>query len=172
MKPKLKHRRPSQAKLLSQIRTGDDPILKLKCIDCPLDIREKLALRLRSVLVATKTGVGLAAPQVGIAVRAIATRHILKGMGSVAVMFNPEIISRSDTTNKGIEGCLSYPNTFREIERADSVEVTWQDESNESHKGVFLGIEARIVQHECDHLEGVCAVINEKSERSENLIQN
>lgn len=154
MKLKIKKRRPSEKELLAKIITGDHPVLKEKCGNCPPEMFESLVTGLCSVLVATKTGVGLAAPQIGIPTKAFA----VKRDGIINVFFNPEITSKSLETETAIEGCLSYPNIWKDIERHTWIQLKYTDENGVAKNETFIGFTARIIQHEYDHLQGVCRV--------------
>ncbi|MFS0782358.1 peptide deformylase [Bacillus sp. 1P06AnD] len=97
-------------------------------------------------------GVGLAAPQVGVDGR-IAIVEIDEEMGTLE-MINPVIIEKKGK-ELDIEGCLSFPGLYGEVERATYVKVQWQDRN-----GNWLEVEAedflaRAIQHEIDHLDGV-----------------
>jgi len=95
-------------------------------------------------------GVGLAAPQVGIALRII----VVEADERVHALVNPQIIAR-DGTQTGTEGCLSLPGLHGEVTRAQRVTVAG---TNQHGKKVTLSGEdlwARAMQHEIDHLDGV-----------------
>ena len=53
------------------------------------------------------------------------------------------------------EGCLSIPYVRGDVERLDSIRIRYQDENFEQHERVFTGVNARVIQHEYDHLQGV-----------------
>lgn len=96
-------------------------------------------------------GVGLSACQVGWPVRIfIANTKNISG-----VFINPVIISKSNESVLMNEGCLSYPGKFLDIHRPKSVEISYYDTRGEQHQSTFHGLEARIVLHEMDHLEGI-----------------
>ena len=108
-------------------------------------------------------GVGLAAPQVNISQRLIVVEYpeddsIPDAKAKVFVLANPELSQVSDEKEKGIEGCLSVPNLFGEVERSQSVTVCGQ---NRHGKDVVIqanGWLSRIFQHEIDHLDGILFV--------------
>ena len=111
-----------------------------------------------------RNGVGIAAPQVYVSKRMIivASRPNPRypdapGMDAV-VMVNPEILSFSEATLLGEEGCLSVPNQRGEVVRAEQIRVRYQTLSGEVIETAFSGFPARIVQHEVDHLNGVLFV--------------
>ena len=111
-----------------------------------------LAERMAEIMFANK-GIGLAAPQVGINVRLFIAIPTLEP-DDIRVYINPRIIE-SDGSQTGEEGCLSFPDIFGQVKRANHVIVeamdidgiTFQEEATELH--------ARILLHELDHLEGI-----------------
>lgn len=94
-------------------------------------------------------GVGLAANQIGVSVRAFA---ITTEDTRIAV-FNPRIV-RESGRSVSVEGCLSCPKLAVPIERSSRVTLAFQDESGKSVERTFTGLEAFVVQHELDHLNG------------------
>ena len=94
-------------------------------------------------------GVGLAAPQVGIS-KSIA---VVACGDSVISMINPVITSRKGSLSFE-EGCLSVPGKSVKVKRAEEISVSYLDENGMPHNEIFKGLEARIVQHEVDHLNG------------------
>ncbi|NLA58259.1 MAG: peptide deformylase [Firmicutes bacterium] len=96
------------------------------------------------------SGVGLAAPQVGISQRIIV---VDVGEGPV-VLINPEITQAAGTEIDS-EGCLSIPGKWGYVERAREVVVTGLNESGRSVRVQAEGLFARALQHEIDHLDGV-----------------
>jgi len=105
------------------------------------------------------SGVGLAAPQIGKSLRLfIADGSPLEeepGMADFKKVFiNPEIIEETGTPWLYEEGCLSIPNIRENVSRKDNVVIHYFDENWEEHEEEFTGIQARIIQHEYDHIEG------------------
>ena len=106
-------------------------------------------------------GVGLAAPQIGRSIRLIVldgsvlAEDFPECKDSKMVLINPELdviedvapISRS-------EGCLSIPGLSENVKRVEHIRLNWLDENFEEHEKEFTGFLSRIIQHECDHLEG------------------
>ena len=111
---------------------------------------------MRYVLNNSKTGVGLAAPQIG-----ELKRIILVGQ---KIMINPEFAPNDDGKGKGpkevidTERCLSYPGEKKEIWRFDSIDIAYIDENGNGQCDTLNGYEARKAQHEYDHLNGKCKV--------------
>ncbi len=101
-------------------------------------------------------GRGLAAPQVGALVRLFVMDGGWKeGTPSPRVMINPEIIAASEERIEMVEGCLSIPGIETPITRPATVEMRWMDLEGEIHEAKLIGVEARIAQHELDHLDGM-----------------
>jgi len=101
-------------------------------------------------------GVGLAANQIGI-LKEIVTVSFVDQNNKNQIeysLFNPNIISYSKEKVVMEEGCLSLPNQFAEIERSEKITLEYLDEKNSLVKKHAEGIEARILQHEIDHLSG------------------
>jgi peptide deformylase len=149
-----------QKGLREDIRRWDDPILTQVCenvygadeLNIPSVIR-----KMKSTLRSTRTGVGLAAPQIGVAKNIIAVRSN-RISNNVEILINPIIKEKSPETNIDVEGCLSYPGIYVQVERANKVVVGYWDEKQELQSKEFVGTEARIIQHECEHLTGKCIV--------------
>ena len=108
-----------------------------------------------------RNGVGIAAPQVYISKRVIIvasrpnSRYPDAPEMNAVVMVNPEILSFSNETILGEEGCLSVPDERGQVQRAQKITVRYRTLNGESVKSEFSGFPARIVQHEVDHLNGV-----------------
>ena len=104
-----------------------------------------------------ENGIGLSAPQVGVNLRVIVVQLMSAGklVGPVQEMINPVITNYSDDTMEYEEGCLSIPGEYIRINRPRSIHVKFQTLSGKYKKWYLKGLEARIVQHEIDHLDGV-----------------
>ena len=101
------------------------------------------------------TGIGLAAPQVGVLKRIFVMDCSDKDTSSEPiVLINPEILWASDETIFYEEGCLSIPEFFGEIKRASRVKVQSLDISGALKEHEFEGISSICAQHEIDHLDG------------------
>jgi peptide deformylase len=105
-------------------------------------------------------GVGLAAPQVGLAIRllVIDLEAFKEDDPELAafkvVMINPTILERSEEQVSAEEGCLSIPGVHENVSRAKKIKIQYQDADFNEHIDEFDGFKARVVQHEYDHLEG------------------
>ncbi|MDH3243351.1 MAG: peptide deformylase [Saprospiraceae bacterium] len=106
-------------------------------------------------------GVGLAAPQVGHSIRLfiIDTIQLNKEEdetgGIKQVFINPEKMKENGEQWTYEEGCLSIPNVRGDVDRPEKVILSYYDENFVQHTQEFENIEARVIQHEFDHLEGI-----------------
>ena len=101
-------------------------------------------------------GVGLAANQVGILKQIITINFEDKENNKKAnyILFNPKILQYSQETVVMEEGCLSLPEQYADVERPKEIFLEYIDENNKTIKKKIDGYEARILQHEIDHLSG------------------
>ena len=99
-------------------------------------------------------GVGLAANQVGIAQR-VAVVDTGEDTPEPLVLVNPTIVHRGEETETAEEGCLSIPEIFGDVERPVSIIVEATDRSGAPFRLAASGYQARAIQHEIDHLDGV-----------------
>lgn len=105
-------------------------------------------------------GVGLAAPQIGKNIRLVVidadpvAESFPECAGRKFALINPEIeILDGDKVSRA-EGCLSLPGISENVPRVEHIRLKWLDEDFQPHEEEISGFLARIVQHECDHLEG------------------
>ena len=125
------------------------------------DMASPLFSRLSRLMVATMAdssmqGVGIAAPQVGIAKRVVAVQRFDKDGEPVEVYPNLRIVSFSGEPVPGREGCLSIPGYYGVVKRYPRVVVSYSDTlSFETVSDTVSGFTAVIFQHEADHLDGV-----------------
>ena len=145
----------------ASLRTGDDPILKVVCksVDCRAITDPKSGIsccikNMKSVLLRSKDGVGLSANQAGYDDRII----LVKALGVIITMINPVVTDHAEEKIAATEGCLPYPGESKRVSRYRWVEVEWVDEYGEERKDIFGRKTSRIIQHELDHLEGMCQV--------------
>ncbi len=103
-------------------------------------------------------GLGLAAPQVGVADRVVVIdRRLGEGGNDFWVLINPEIIGlEGECTIE--EGCLSVPTIWEDVVRPEFVRVKYQDIEGVERVAELEGMAARVVQHEADHLNGILFV--------------
>jgi peptide deformylase len=139
---------------LSFIRRFGDPVLKSKAT--PVD-RFDDALRAQVArmggLMNDALGVGLAAPQIGLSQRLLVYR--VGQEAPLIALVNPEIEWSSRDQEEAEEGCLSIPGVAVDVERPVHVRVRAQDESGAERVVEASGLEARVIQHELDHLNGI-----------------
>lgn len=109
-------------------------------------------------------GVGLAAPQVGLSIRlfVIDTEQIEDEDGKKKlpdgfkrVFINAQKVEESGDKWTYEEGCLSIPDIRGDVERPAVIRLRWLDEHFEPHEATFEGINARVIQHEYDHIDGL-----------------
>jgi len=133
------------------------PILREKSLDLK-SIEKKdllLAEEMMDIMIRAP-GVGLAANQIGV-LKKIVTINIQdkeKNLEKKYVLFNPKIIFSSKETVIMEEGCLSIPEQFADIERPKEIIVEYTSEKKKLVKKRIDGVEARVLQHEIDHLSG------------------
>ncbi|PIQ87304.1 MAG: peptide deformylase [Candidatus Omnitrophica bacterium CG11_big_fil_rev_8_21_14_0_20_45_26] len=97
-------------------------------------------------------GVGIAAPQVGVSKRIFVTTPDSE-RGKEKVYVNP-VVLKSSGTQLGPEGCLSLPEVALEVRRFKHVELEYLDEAGKKIREALDDFEARVIQHELDHLDG------------------
>lgn len=116
---------------------------------------KQLTKRMFKLMYASR-GVGLAAPQVGINQRLMVVNwEGDPGMTkSELVLCNPRIVEMSSTTDVDVEGCLSFPGFTADVERAEAIVVDFLTVKGKPRRLELSGWEARVFQHEYDHLEG------------------
>ena len=139
---------------LAQIRQYPDPVLRLRGRRVE-DFDEDL-LRLverMTALMQGASGAGLAATQVGV-LRRLFVYHPAEDETPVALV-NPEIVSSSDEVDVDDEGCLSLQGVLVPVERHVAVTITAKDPTGADVRLELEGFDARVCQHELDHLDGV-----------------
>ena len=128
-----------------------DPILLARKSEKAAKEDLQTAQDLLDTLIAHKDGcVGMAANMIGVCKRIIA----FDNDGTYIVMFNPEIIKKSDSYNAE-EGCLSLLGGPRACKRYKTIKVQWQTDEFQTRIKTFTGFPAQIIQHEVDHCDGV-----------------
>lgn len=105
-------------------------------------------------------GVGLAAPQIGRSIQLLVidasplANDFIECKNFKRVMINPDIIEKSEETISMDEGCLSFPGIHEKVARAAQIRIKYRDENFDEIEETINGFAARVVQHECEHLEG------------------
>lgn len=123
-----------------------------------------------------ENGLGLAAPQIDVSKRVFAIdmrrradqdipcdftidgKVLPLDLAMPLVAVNPQVEEIGDYVEVADEGCLSFPNVFAPVERSYSVKMKYFDLDGASHELVCDGLFARCVQHENDHLDGICFI--------------
>ncbi len=135
-----------------QIIKEGDPVLREKAK--PIKTVNAAALRLldnlRDTLFETETGVGLAAPQIGVSKQAV----VIATEDDYLEMINPQIIEK-EGSEEGWEGCLSVPGVEGLVPRATKLVVRYYDREGRLCEAKAQDFLARVIQHEVDHLSGV-----------------
>ena len=143
-----------RAAAMSFIRRLGDPVLKSRAT--PVDrfddsLRTQVA-RMGAIM-NDALGVGLAAPQVGLSQRLLVYR--VGQDAPLVALVNPELEWSSEDGEEAEEGCLSIPGIGVDVDRPVYVRVRARDEFGEDRLVEASGLEARVIQHEMDHLDGV-----------------
>ncbi len=140
------------------------PVLKKVASDITADYPELSTLIANMEETMYKAdGVGIAAPQVGLAIRLfiIDTNEIERegndpeDQAMKQVFINAYIVEEGAERWDYEEGCLSIPKIRGDVERPKTVRLRWVDEHFQPHERQFTGINARVIQHEYDHIEGI-----------------
>ena len=156
--------RQRRAEALAQVRTFGDPVLKSRASDVTEfgpELEEE-AERMVSIM-RDALGVGLAATQLG-----VMRRMLVFQAGADATptaLINPEVEWLSEEKAIAEEGCLSLPRVAVDVERALFARVSGRDLHGEPLRLEAAGLEARVLQHEIDHLDGV--LILDRTERDQ-----
>ena len=106
-------------------------------------------------------GVGLAAPQIGKSIRLFLINsgpmheEGEEHLGKKGVFINAEIIEEAGDDCSYSEGCLSIPDISGDVERPEEITIRYFDENWVAHEETFDGMNARVIQHEYDHIDGI-----------------
>ena len=144
---------------IRKLRYDGDEILskKSKKVEVIDDKIKELAKDMLDTMYAND-GIGLAACQVGMlkSMRVYDSTYVEEGAKKKpVVVINPKFLSKSKAMVKVEEGCLSFPNLFEDVERHEKVKVEYTDLDGNTKVVNAKGIEAVVLQHEIDHLEGI-----------------
>jgi peptide deformylase len=146
--------RARRAAALAQVRQYGDPALRAKARPVEVfddELRREVARM--GALMEDSIGIGLAATQLGMLRRLHVYR--VEHDSPVVALVNPVLEWRGDEEEILEEGCLSLPGVLVEVERSVHVRVRAQDEHGDETVVEASGLEARVIQHEMDHLDGV-----------------
>jgi peptide deformylase len=142
------------------ILTAPDPRLKLKAK--PVNAVDAGVRRLMDDMLETMRaalGIGLAAPQVGVARRVIVLDVAREGEEPQPMrLANPEILWRSEELTTQSEGCLSVPEHYADVTRPAEIRLRYLDYENELRELNAKGLLATCLQHEIEHLDGILFV--------------
>ncbi len=149
-----------------------DPVLKARAKNLPADLRAAELQQLIADMFETMYfahGVGLAAPQIGKSQRLFVIdsapmveldeEDIAEGVEAEPAIkrafLNPVMVSETGEKWGFEEGCLSIPGVRELVQRCPDIVLRYEDENRQVHEEGFSGLNARIIQHEYDHLEGI-----------------
>jgi len=139
---------------MSFIRRLGDPVLKSRATEVDrFDDALKGQVARMAAIMNDAIGLGLAAPQLGVSQRLLVYR--VGPDAPLIALVNPEIEWRGDEQEPMEEGCLSIPGVTVDVERPVHVRIRGRDEEGEERRIEASGLEARVIQHEMDHLDGV-----------------
>jgi len=136
------------------------PVLKKRCDDVTSDYTD-LTLLINNMweTMYNAKGVGLAAPQIGKSLRLflVDTVQLEKKdeEGIKKVFINAEVLHEAGEIWAYEEGCLSIPKLVGDVERQESVTIRYFDEDFMEREETYIGMNARVIQHEYDHIEGI-----------------
>ena len=141
---------PNDPRLLSKIAPYQDDMLK----EHDFENRKALADAMYDTM-KKYGGLGLSCNQVGLPYRMfVMGGHPEIDLGRTRYVFNPEVLEMSKETVMLKEGCLSFPFVFVSIRRPKWVQVKYEDEEGETKQETLHGMNARIFQHENEHMNG------------------
>jgi peptide deformylase len=139
---------------LRHVRKFGDPVLRTAARPVTqIDDALRTEIGRMGMLMEDALGVGLAATQLGVLHRVLVYR--VQQQAPVNALINPEIEWRGDDLEIAEEGCLSLPAVLVDVERPVYVRVRALNEHGEPILVEASGLEARVIQHEMDHLDGV-----------------
>ena len=142
--------------ILNYNNEKDKEILSIKSCkieDIYCEETKQTIQNLKDTLMATADGKGLSAIQIGVPIQIC----ICSWANKTIVMINPTITRRRGS-QKYLEGCLSVPGIYKEVERAQKVWCTYTDENGETKEIAEGGRMSNIIQHELDHFNGICQI--------------
>ncbi|MEQ8687546.1 MAG: peptide deformylase [Imperialibacter sp.] len=136
-----------------------DPVLRKRAADIEKGSDVKQLVLDMFETMRSASGIGLAAPQIGMSIRLF----VVDGSpleepevsGFRKVFINAKIVERDGKPIVMEEGCLSIPGVRDDVQRPDSITVNYYDEHWKEYTETYEGMKARIIQHEYDHIEGV-----------------
>lgn len=163
---------------MSRLCYYGDPILRTKSAEIQ-EISEEVRILVADMIdiMEKYNGIGIAANQVGVALRVFVSRVEKEDEDSGLIYYenpkvfiNPVLTNPSEKKVSGIEGCLSIPDVRAKVVRPYSIEVTATDLEGNVFSKVCSGFVARVIMHENDHLNGVLYV-DRLSKKDKNKIE-
>jgi peptide deformylase len=152
--PETRARRDAALRL---VRKHGDPVLRSRALTVErFDDALRDQVRRMGQLMHEALGIGLAATQVGLMNRVLVYR--VEADGPIAALVNPVLEWAGDEREAMEEGCLSLPGVLVDVDRPVYARVRAQDERGEAILIEASGLEARVIQHEMDHLDGILIV--------------
>jgi peptide deformylase len=146
--------RARRDRALAHVRTFGDPVLRTRAREVDrFDDELRREVQRMGDLMHDALGVGLAATQLGVLHRVLVYR--VHQQSPVAALVNPEVEWSASEAEAAEEGCLSLPGVHVDVERPVHVRVRARNELGEPIVVEASGLEARVIQHEIDHLDGV-----------------
>ncbi len=139
-----------------------EKILKTPC-ESVKKINREIKQLARDILdtIDANPAVGLAAPQIGVLKRVCGVRlsyeegQESEDMSDPIILINPEILESSEEVERGYDACLSIPGMMGYTNRNVRIKVRYQDETGKRVVQEYTGFDARVIQHEVDHLDGI-----------------
>ena len=146
---------------MNEIIKAGNPILKMVAEPVTgFDKKLKFLINSMKKIMYESNGVGLAAPQIAVSKRVFVADD---GETGFEVYINPEWTPDGDEKVTDIEGCLSVPDLYGEVERYVKVNVKYFDIHGKKRQKKASGLLARCIQHETDHLNGILFIEKAKS---------
>lgn len=146
---------------MNEIIKAGNPILKMVAEPVTVfDKKLKFLINSMKKIMYESNGVGLAAPQIAVSKRIFVADD---GETGFEVYINPEWTPDGDEKVTDIEGCLSVPDLYGEVERYAKVNVKYFDIHGKKRQKKASGLLARCIQHETDHLNGILFIEKAKS---------
>ncbi len=159
-----------RAAALAHVRTFGDPVLKSKARPVErFDEALRAEIARMGALMHDGMGIGLAATQLGVLHRVLVYR--VQQEAPIAALVNPVLEWKGSEQEIGEEGCLSLPGVHVDVERPVHVRVSAQDERGDPIVVEASGLEARVIQHEVDHLDGVLILDRTSREQRKQAIR-
>jgi peptide deformylase len=153
-----------RAAAMSFIRRLGDPVLKSRATPVDrFDDSLKAQVERMAGIMRDAFGMGLAAPQLGISQRLLV--YTVGTDAPIIALANPEIEWASEEREAVEEGCLSIPGIALDVDRPVFIRVRGRDEDGEERLIEASGLEARVIQHEIDHLDGILILDRTTRER-------